>query len=94
MVWIPIGVLEVIRRISFRFISVSCREKRGIPLVSWKRMVVPKDLGGYALKNIFIFLKYLATKGIWIKPSQRLMVEVGWKKVYLSKYYRGMYSKS
>jgi len=46
MVWIPIGVLEVIGRIGFRFIWVSCREKRGIPLVSWKRMVVPKDLGG------------------------------------------------
>lgn len=36
-----------------------------VPWVNWKRIVVPKGLGGWGLKNIFRFAQALAAKGGW-----------------------------
>jgi len=55
--WIPKDVLENIRKIIFRFLWSGCKEKRGIPLVEWQRLIVPKDMGDWELKNIFRFSK-------------------------------------
>jgi len=63
--WIPKGVLEIIRRISFRFIWSWCNKHNGIPLVKWKRIVVPKDLWECGFKKFFIFSKGLTTKNAW-----------------------------
>jgi hypothetical protein len=63
--WIPKGVLEIIRRTSFRFIWSWCNKNNGIPLVKWKMIVVPKDLGECSLKKFFIFSKGLTTKNSW-----------------------------
>lgn len=42
---IPKSVLDVIRRHSFRFIWSRSREKKGIPLLKWKRLFVSKARG-------------------------------------------------
>eukprot|EP01018_Ginkgo_biloba_P039380 Gb_12932 [translate_table: standard] len=63
--WIPQGILDQMRKISFRFLWSGGKEKRGIPWVKWQRLAVPKALGGWRLKNIFLFSKALAAKSIW-----------------------------
>ena len=65
LAWIPKGILESIRRICFRFLWSGKKDEQVTPWVNWKRIVVPKGLGGWGLKNIFLFTKALAAKGGW-----------------------------
>jgi hypothetical protein len=53
----PKGVLERIRRLCYMFIWSRDQEKKGIVLVSWKKLALPKAQGGWGLKNIFLFLR-------------------------------------
>jgi hypothetical protein len=34
-------------------------------LASWKNLALPKENGGWGLKNPFLFSKALATKNVW-----------------------------
>jgi len=63
--WIPKGTLELIRRIFFRFLWSGMKECQVTPWVNWKRIAIPKGLGGWGLKNIFLFAHALAAKGGW-----------------------------
>lgn len=63
--WIPRGVLEAIRRLCYRFIWSSYKDRKGIPLVSWRELAVPKAHGGWGLNNIVLFSKALGTKSVW-----------------------------
>jgi len=63
--WIPKGMLEQIRRICFRFLWSGKKDEQVTPWVSWKRIAVPKGLGGWGLKNIFLFAQALAAKVRW-----------------------------
>ena len=63
--WIPKGILERIRRICFKFLWSGKKEDQTTPWVNWKRIAVPKGLGGWGLKDIFLFSKALAAKGGW-----------------------------
>jgi hypothetical protein len=82
MAWIPKGVLEVIRKLCYRYIWSGDNEKRGFSLASWKKLAIPKENGGWGLKNPFLFSKALATKNVW-----RLIQGIGlWVQVIKSKY--------
>jgi len=48
LAFIPKGVLE---KISFRFLWYQKKESEGIPLVKWKAIENPKDMGGWELTN-------------------------------------------
>jgi hypothetical protein len=62
LAWIPKGILEKIKQLCFRFLwSCEAGKKKLVP-ASWKRLAVPKSLGGWELKNIFLFSKSLAAK--------------------------------
>jgi hypothetical protein len=63
--WIPKGILEAARKLTFRFLWSGKKESHVTPWVRWKRIVVPKALGGWGLKNIHFFSKSLAAKGGW-----------------------------
>ena len=52
------------------------------PWVLWERIVVSKGLGGWGLKNIFLFAKSLAAKGGW----RLLNTESLWTQVIIHKY--------
>jgi len=58
--WIPKGILDKIRQQCFRFIWFGEVRKKKMVLASWKRIVVPKSLGGWGLKNIFLLSKAIA----------------------------------
>jgi hypothetical protein len=63
--WIPLGFLEKIRRICFKFLWAGTQDSVVVPWVSWEKLFVPKSLGGWGLKNIFLFSKSLAAKASW-----------------------------
>ena len=52
------------------------------PWVLWERIVVSKGLGGWGLKNIFLFAKSLEAKGGW----KLLKTESLWTQVMIQKY--------
>jgi hypothetical protein len=57
-------------------------KKKGLVLASWKKLVVPKENGGWGLKNPFLFSKALAAKNVW-----RLIQGKGlWVQVIRAKY--------
>jgi hypothetical protein len=60
--WIPKGILEKARRNLFSYLWKGNKDKRVMPWVSWGKIAVLKDLGGWGLKNAFLFSKAFATK--------------------------------
>ena len=79
---IPKGILEKAHRICFRFLWSGKQEAHVTPWVRWKNIAIPKGLGGWELKNIFLFAKYLVAKGGW----RILKMENLWAHVMIQKY--------
>jgi hypothetical protein len=89
LAFIPKGVLEKIRKLTFRFLWSGSKEKKGIVWVTWNYIAIPKGQGGWGIKNIHLFSKALATKcvwrliegkGLWCQViTQKYMFLIGWK---------------
>ena len=61
--WIPVGVIEKVRKICFKFLwSGNSEFSSGFPWTSWKVLANPKFLGGWGLKVPALFAKELAAK--------------------------------
>ena len=64
--WIPMGVIEKIRKICFKFLwAGNIDSSYGLPWTSWKFLANPKFLGGWGLKILALFAKALAAKSVW-----------------------------
>lgn len=82
LAWIPRGTLDKMWRLCFRFLWVGSKDQYVLPWVNWHKLVVPKLLGYWALKNIFHFSKALsATSASQLISSQNL-----WAQVVIYKY--------
>ena len=55
--WIPMGVIEKIKKLCFRFLWSRHKDSFGLPWTSWKTLACPKFLGGWGIENIFMFFK-------------------------------------
>jgi hypothetical protein len=62
LAWIPSKVLEIIRRLCYKFIWSGDQGKKGFTLASWKKLALPKANGGWGLKKPFLFSKALGVK--------------------------------
>jgi hypothetical protein len=82
LAWIPKGILERARRICFKFIWAGSKDSHVVPWVSWEVLVAPKLLGGWGLKNIFLFSKALAAKSNW----RLIVMQNLWTSVVYQKY--------
>jgi len=82
LAWIPKGILEKIRRTCFTYLWKGNYEGRKLPWVSWRRIAIPKSLGGWGLKDIFTFSKALAGKVAWRLISTSSL----WTRVLIGKY--------
>jgi hypothetical protein len=82
LAWIPKGILEKARQICFRFIWARTKENHVVPWISWDVLAAPKQLGGWGLKNIFLFAKALEEKSSWRLITLRNL----WTKVVYQKY--------
>ena len=57
LAWLPKGILEQVRRLCFSFVWRGKHDHRAMVWVRWEKIVVPKALGGWGLKNIFLFVE-------------------------------------
>ena len=80
--WIPKGILEKARQICLHFLWSGKKEAAVTTWVRWERIARPKALGGWGLKNIFLFSEALAAKGGW----QLIHVDNLWTRVMHEKY--------
>ena len=76
------GILEKSHRICIHFLWSGSKEASVSPWVSWEKIVRPKSLGGWGLKNIFLFAKALETK--W--GSHLIHLKNLWTRVMIEKY--------
>ena len=80
--WIPMGVIERIRKLCFQFLCAGKSNSSGFAWTSWKALARTKNLGGWGLKIPTIFAKALAAKYVW-----NLINGTGlWVKIVLQKY--------
>ena len=80
--WVPKGISIAARKLTSKFLWSGKLETHVTPWVRWEKIATRKDLGGWALKNIFHFSKALVAKGGWhILTSSSL-----WTKVIRQKY--------
>ena len=63
--WIPVGILEKIRKLCFKFLWAGNKDSVGLLWTSWKSLACPKFLGGWGLKIPSFFAKALAAKNVW-----------------------------
>jgi hypothetical protein len=86
LAWIPKGVLEKITSLYAHLIWSGTGDKYTQPWEKWESIAIPKDLGGWGLKKIFLFSKALAAKDGWrliLVSSLRSLVFL---KKYISPY--------
>ena len=82
LVWIPKSILEKTRKICANFLWSGRKEQLVLPRVKWVQIVMPKDMGGWGIKNINLFSKELVAKAGW----RLLTTTILWKKVVYHKY--------
>ena len=63
--WIPVGILDKIRKLCFKFLWSGNKDVAGLPWTSWKVLANPKSLGGLGLKIPALFAKSLVAKNVW-----------------------------
>ena len=63
--WIPVGIIDKIRKLCFKFLWSGNKESVGVPWTSWKSLARPKFMGGWGLKIPAVFAKALAVKSVW-----------------------------
>ena len=85
--YIPKGILTKIRKKCFAFLWTASKQNNGIPLVKWTNIDLPKEIGGWGIKNLPLFTKALAAKYIWILIQNTYPL---WGRVVCSKYCSNM----
>ena len=60
--WVPLGVIDKIRKLCFNFLWSGKHNSFGLPWISWKILANPKSMGGWGLKVPVLFAKALAAK--------------------------------
>jgi hypothetical protein len=83
---IPKGILTKIRKLCFHFLWSGHKEIGGVSLVKWTRLAMPKELGGWGIKNIYWSCISLAAKSLWRMIHNKML----WGRVMTSKYLSGM----
>ena len=78
------GILQKLRKKLFSFLWSANRHSEGAPLAKWQMLACPKYLGGWGIKNPFLFCQSLVAKTLWrlIKNPKTL-----WGRVLTSKYF-------
>jgi len=57
-------ILKKNRKVGFHFLWIGNMNTDGIPLFKWSSIALPKSLGGWGVRNIYLFSQALATKNI------------------------------
>jgi hypothetical protein len=68
---IPVSILEKIRKLMFNFLWSGEEGKKHFHLCSWELLAKPKHLGGWGIRNLFLFNSALATNSLVASPDER-----------------------
>jgi hypothetical protein len=79
---IPGTILKRIRQLIFSFLWTSGSANKHLHLCHWESIAKPKSVGGWGLRNIFLFNQALASKSLWRVLSQDGI----WHRVITGKY--------
>ena len=60
--WVPMGVIDKIRKLCFNFLWAGKENSFGLPWISWKFLAMPKSMGGWGLKVPALFSKALVQR--------------------------------
>lgn len=82
LAWIPQGILSQIQRICCNFLWKGHKEGKPFSWVKWSRIVAPKKLGGWGLKDLPTFSHALAAKLGWLLLNHKIL----WIEVVTYKY--------
>ena len=82
LAWIPKSILNKTKRICSSFLWTRKKEQKVLPWVKWNQIARPKNLGGWGLKNTFLFAKALAAKVGWRLISTQSL----WTEFIIQKY--------
>ena len=63
--YIPKAILTKKRKMCFLFLWTLSKKNEGTPLTKWKTIALPKELGGWGIKNPMLFCRALAAKSLW-----------------------------
>ena len=63
--WIPLGIIEKIRRLCFKFLWTGNSDSSGLPWKSWRSLASLTFMGGWGLKIPALFAKALVAKNVW-----------------------------
>jgi hypothetical protein len=84
LAWIPKGILEKNRKLCSKILWAGTKEKVVFPLVKCSTLSIPKYLGGWGLKNVFLFSKDMDANSVWRLISKDNL----WTQVVTHKYIR------
>jgi hypothetical protein len=62
---IQVSILEKTRKLMFNFHWSGEDGKNNFHLCSWEFLAKPKHLGGWGIKNLFLFNNSLVEKSLW-----------------------------
>jgi len=74
---IPKGILEKIKKYCFNILWQGCSDYKGAHWVNWRKLAVPKALGGWGLKDIHLFGPSLAATSLFGILSQKTVCGEG-----------------
>jgi hypothetical protein len=79
---IPVSILEKIRKLMLNFLWSGNEGKKHYHICSWEVIVKPNPLGGWGIRNIYLFNNALVENSLWCV----LMKHGVWNKVIKEKY--------
>ena len=82
--YISKGILQKLRKKFVSFLWSTNRHSKGIPLARWQFLASTKYLGGWGIKNPFLFCQSLEAKNLWLLIKN---LDSIWGKVLSSKYF-------
>jgi hypothetical protein len=68
----PLSVIKKIRQLIFEFLWSGSKQRRGFHLCKWQEISKPKSLGGWGLRNLYLFYRALSANIFWrvlMKPD-------------------------
>jgi hypothetical protein len=79
---IPLSVIKKLHQLIFAFLWNGSKQNRGFHLCGWEILSKPKALGGWGLRNLYLFYHALSANTLW-----RILMAPGiWNKLIKDKY--------
>jgi hypothetical protein len=83
---VPTSTLHKIQQLMANFLWRGASKTTGFHLSKWKNIAIPKEFGGWGIRNIFCIVKSLAVKSCW----RGIFGNSLWSQILKGKYLKGV----